>query len=291
MKNIIILEGGEVPMRKLQRIIQKNACIIFILIAVIVLSACSKDSSNKTDNTQDDKELNEDVPETKDDNTDNNQVKPNTFTEDSAEYNVGDLDGNDYWNFYDKQLELADKPKTFDIKTDIDASIPIEEKDVYFFSKENKEVEKYIQAQEQGIKMILVYGEGLSEEGLTIGKPISVRNLNEYYYVPVFQNGKCIHIVNISKIGDEFNLQSSKGFADALNSLEPNSYYIESINNKENNGAGIFICGEGLKLGVEGIRPENFCKNFYKDGDPIVLNALEGENKIDVFEDVYGLNN
>lgn len=58
-----------------------------------------------------------------------------------------------------------------------------------------------------------------------LGVPISVCNVESYYYVPIFYGKDCLGIVTLYKNKEEYAYKYSVGFAAIINELEAGTYY------------------------------------------------------------------
>lgn len=152
----------------------------------------------------------------------------------------------------------------------------MEKKQVFFCSKSSPEAESYILSKKEEIVLTLKYGEGIEGE-IIIGKPISVRNTSDYYYIPVFVENKCIHIITVSKKGNQFSMNSGIMFSDVLNHLNSGCYCFE---NDSEQGV-IYLRGNNVKIAVDGNLGLNF-ENVANSDEHV--ESQSDEKVVDIFE-------
>ena len=92
-----------------------------------------------------------------------------------------------------------------------------------------------------------------------IGTPISVRSTAELYYVPVFYEDNCVHIVTVLQDGSTYSMSSGRMFADIINQLTPGYYYIEDDAESD----VVYLKGDSLKIAIDG----DFCPDYDNIGN------------------------
>lgn len=152
-----------------------------------------------------------------------------------------------------------------------------ESNEIIFFSKGNTDVEQFIITKEETIIEIIGQCEGYTGE-ISVGKPISVRGVSEYYYVPVFSQDKCINIITVSKYEDDYIMKSGKSFSEVINGLPKNeTYYFEKMFEADPYQSAIYIKGRNTKIAIEAFHSCDYRNECNGEQDLLIE---EDENEV-----------
>ena len=168
----------------------------------------------------------------------------------------------------------------------VKASIDSDEEGTVFLTGNTDKVERYLLSKTNKLDMAahdLKKEKGIEGE-IIFGKPITIRNVEDIYYIPVFIESKCVSILIVGSDPNDENgycMQMSKYFADVINDLPNGTYYFE----KDFDLQAVCLIGKNTKIIVDANKCLDYA-NITQEKINIVT-ALAGENERDIEEELY----
>jgi len=115
---------------------------------------------------------------------------------------------------------------------------------------------------------------------ISFGKPISIRNSEGGYYIPVFNDGMCIEIINMGI--DEYGniaMNMSRSFAKEINDLKNGLYYFEYDSDLD------ITCLKGNNLRIL-VESNAFCGFEYMDTIEENVISRQCEDEYDFYDNI-----
>jgi hypothetical protein len=158
-------------------------------------------------------------------------------------------------------------------------------KEIIFLSRDTTKEENYMISSKDKLDMMASYlrtNEGVTGE-VKFGKPITIRNCEDSFYIPVFEGTKCVAIaiigVDYYSENGEYCMQISKYFADVINELPNGTYYFEKSSELDS----ISLIGRNTNIVVNADRCLDY-KNQLSGSKTVYLR--NNEHGVDILDEI-----
>ncbi len=149
--------------------------------------------------------------------------------------------------------------------------------DIYFFTTLNNNANQFLIQNYNSIINSCTLTSSINSQ-INLGYPISIRSVENYYYVPIINNNKCIGIITLYQSNSGYSYYYQVGFSNLLNTLTSGQYYFEKDN------SSIYLISSNSKYLIESYNKtvSYQCEANYTNQ----INLIEDEIQLDIFQNI-----